>query len=51
MIRSFACAQTERLFERERVAEFDNMESVVRRRLLALNSAVVVFDLRNSAGE
>ena len=50
MIRSFACAQTKRLFDREQVAEFVNIESVARRRLLALNNAVVVFDLRIPPG-
>lgn len=50
MIRSFASAQTERLFRRKQVAEFANIESVARRRLLALNNAVVVFDLRIPPG-
>jgi len=48
--RSFACTQTERLFNRERVTEFINIESVARRRLLALNNAVVVSDLRIPPG-
>ena len=50
MTRSFACTQTERLFNRERVTEFINIESVARRRLLALNNAVVVSDLRIPPG-
>jgi len=50
VIRSFACPVSERLFNRESVAEFVNIESVARRRLLALNNAVEVFDLRIPPG-
>jgi proteic killer suppression protein len=50
MIRSFACARTQRLFNREQVPEFANIESVARRRLLALNNAVVISDLRIPPG-
>jgi proteic killer suppression protein len=50
VIRSFACAKTERLFNREHVAEFANIESVARRRMLALNNAIVIFDLRIPRG-
>lgn len=50
MIRSFACEQTERSFKRAHVPEFLNIERVAQRRLLALNNAVAVFDLRIPPG-
>jgi toxin HigB-1 len=46
MIRTFSSKDTERLFKRERVAEFVNIERVALRRLVALHSAVVLSDLR-----
>ena len=46
MIRTFSCKKTERLFNRERVREFVNIAGVARRRLLALNNALALTDLR-----
>ncbi len=45
MIESFRCSDTERLFRRERVARFVNIESAARRRLDALNAAATLRDL------
>lgn len=45
MIRSFACPKTERLFQRERVREFDHIATVARRRLAALDAAQDLTDL------
>ena len=45
MIESFRCADTERLFRRERVACFVNIESAARRRLDALHIAATLRDL------
>ena len=45
MIRSFQCKKTERLWNRERVKEFEGIESVALRRLTALDSAKVLSDL------
>jgi toxin HigB-1 len=39
MIQSFACADTEQLFHRVRVARFAGIESVARRKLDQLNAA------------
>jgi proteic killer suppression protein len=46
MIRTFSCKKTERLFNRERVREFVNIAFVAQRRLLALNNALALTDLR-----
>lgn len=46
MIRTFSCKKTERLFNRERVREFVNIEGVAQRRLLALNNALALADLQ-----
>jgi proteic killer suppression protein len=46
MIRTFSCKKTERLFNREHVREFANIASVAQRRLLALNNALALTDLR-----
>jgi toxin HigB-1 len=46
VIRTFRCSKTERLFRRERVKEFVNIEVAALRRLAALDSAQVVTDLR-----
>jgi len=46
MIRTFCCKKTERLFNRERVLEFVNIAVVAQRRLLALNNALALADLR-----
>ncbi len=45
MIRSFRCKKTERLYRRERVKEFESIEEVARRRLVALDSAEELTDL------
>ena len=45
MIESFQCPDTERLFRRERVARFVNIESAARRRLDALDAAATLRDL------
>jgi proteic killer suppression protein len=45
VIRSFRCRDTEKLFQRERVARFVNIESVARRRLDALHTATTLRDL------
>ena len=45
MIESFRCPDTERLFRRERVARFVNIESAARRRLDALHLATTLRDL------
>jgi toxin HigB-1 len=45
MIRSFRCVDTERLFRRERVLRFGNIESAAIRRLVALHSASALGDL------
>jgi toxin HigB-1 len=46
MIRTFSSKEAERLFKRERVAEFVNIERVALRRLVALDSATALSDLR-----
>ena len=46
MIRTFSSKATERLFKRERVTEFVNIERAALRRLVALDNAVVLSDLR-----
>ncbi len=50
MIRTSSSKQTERLFNRKRVAEFVNIERAALRRLTALNNAVVLSDLRIPPG-
>jgi proteic killer suppression protein len=45
VIESFRCPDTERLFRRERVAHFVNVESAARRRLDALHTAATLRDL------
>jgi toxin HigB-1 len=45
VIRSFRSAQTERLFRRERVKEFDAVAGIALRRLVALDSAQSLSDL------
>jgi proteic killer suppression protein len=51
MIRTFSCARTERLFNRETVGEFANIDSVARRRLFALNNARALTDLLVPPGD
>ncbi len=50
MIQSFACADTERLFRRMRVARFASFESVARRKLDQLNAAATLSFLRAPPG-
>lgn len=49
-IKSFKCADTERLFKRQRVRRFTNIESVTRRKLEQLDWAGVLDDLRVPPG-
>ena len=50
MIRSFRCADTERLFRDEDVRRFKSIESVARRKLLYLDAAGSLNDLRSPPG-
>jgi toxin HigB-1 len=50
MIRSFACAETEALFNSQVVPRFRNMEQVARRRLLQLQAATELASLRVPPG-
>lgn len=50
MIRSFRCADTERLFRRMRVARFVRIERVARRKLDQLNAAATLDFLRVPPG-
>lgn len=45
MIRSFRSADTERLFIRERVRQFEAFERVAQRKLAVLNAATTLDDL------
>jgi proteic killer suppression protein len=45
VIRSFRCPDTERLYHRERVARFANIESAARQRLRFLHNATTLRDL------
>lgn len=45
VIRTFQCKKTERLWNRERVKEFENIAVVALRRLTALDSAQTLTDL------
>jgi len=49
-IRSFKCADTEALFNRERVRRFSGVQSVARRKLEQLDWAVRLDDLRVPPG-
>ena len=49
-IKSFKCADTERLFNRQRVKQFVNIESVARRKLEQIDWAGVLEDLRVPPG-
>ena len=50
VIKTFKCADTEALFNRQRVARFVNIEAVARRKLEQLNQAGQVDDLRVPPG-
>lgn len=50
MIRSFLCADTERLFQSQAVARFKNIERVARRKLLQLSAATELGSLRIPPG-
>lgn len=50
MIQSFACADTERLFRRVRVARFTRIEAVARRKLDQLHAAATLSFLRVPPG-
>lgn len=50
MIRSFRSRDTERLFQRQRVSQFRNIESVARRKLEMLDAAHQLPDLRVPPG-
>ena len=49
-IKSFKCIETERLFNRQRVKRFVNIEAVARRKLEQLDWAGVLEDLRVPPG-
>ena len=49
-IRSFECADTQRLFGGERVRRFVNIETVAMRKLAVLNRAETLTDLRVPPG-
>ncbi len=49
-IKSFKCAETEKMFKGERVKRFVNIEAVVMRRLAILNRAGRLDDLRVPPG-
>ncbi len=50
MIRTFRCTDTQALFNRQRVARFQSIENVARRKLTMLNNAQTVQDLRVPPG-
>ena len=50
MIRSFACRDTEQLFNSKSVKRFKNIEQVARRKLLMLHAAVAPGDLKVPPG-
>jgi proteic killer suppression protein len=50
MIQSFACADTQRLYEGKKVARFANIASVAERKLQQLDSAATVDFLRSPPG-
>jgi proteic killer suppression protein len=50
MIRSFACADTEALFQSRAVARFRNIERVARRKLLQLHAVTELTTLRVPPG-
>ena len=50
MIQSFACDETEALFQSKPVRRFKNIEQVARRKLLMLHAAVELVNLRIPPG-
>ena len=50
MIRSFACAETESLFQSRLVTRFRNIERVARRKLLQLHAVTELASLRIPPG-
>lgn len=50
MIQSFACRETKALFNRERSRKFDQIERIARRKLLMLDAAGSLDDLRAPPG-
>jgi len=50
VIRSFLCADTERLFQSQPVSRFKNIERVARRKLLQLSAATALNSLRIPPG-
>ncbi len=50
MIQSFACRETEALFNRRRSRGFDQIERIARRKLLMLDAAGSLEDLRSPPG-
>ena len=50
MIRSFLCAETERLFHSRAVPRFRNIERVARRKLLQIHAAIDLVSLRIPPG-
>jgi toxin HigB-1 len=50
MIRTFACLDTEALFQSKTVARFKNVERVARRKLLQLHAATELASLRVPPG-
>lgn len=50
MIRSFACRDTEALFNRQRVRRFQQFERIAQRKLAMVNAASVLDDLRSPPG-
>lgn len=50
MIHSFKCAETEKLFNSISVARFKNIERVARRKLLMLNAATELAEMRVPPG-
>ena len=46
VIKSFHCADTEKLFNRERVKRFQSIENTARRKLEMVNAATLLSDLK-----
>jgi len=50
MIRSFKCTETQRLFARHRVARFQSVEEAARLRMMSINQAVSLEELKIPPG-